>query len=295
MEKTLYYLHALSALHLGIGQGSGVIDLPIAREKATCLPHVPGSSVKGVLRDENKPEEEDKQYEEKKAQHLAMFGPEAGENASDYAGALAVGDGRLLALPLRSWRGTFAWATCPMILRRYQRELNEIGAEGVPSKIPQPTENSACHASDTELCDNNTIYLEDLDLKPEVHAQTDEWAGLIATECFKDEEWQDTFKKHFLILPDNMLDFLAETATEIRTRVRIDPDTNTVQEGALWTEEYLPAETLLWGILACDRARNGANKDGNALLALLETRTIQLGGNATTGGGQTSWIKRGEN
>ncbi|WP_298819062.1 RAMP superfamily CRISPR-associated protein [Chloroflexus sp.] len=49
----LYFLHALSPLHAGTGQGSGVIDLPIAREKATGIPYLPGSSVKGVLRDKS--------------------------------------------------------------------------------------------------------------------------------------------------------------------------------------------------------------------------------------------------
>ncbi len=282
MEKTLYYLHTLSALHIGIGQGSGVIDLPIARERATCLPQVPGSSVKGVLRDEyNKSDE-----------HLALFGPDIGKNASEFAGALAVGDGRLLALPIRSWYGTFAWATCPMILQRYQRELNEVGATGVPSAIPQPIGDNACPASGSALRDNGTIYLEDLNLTAETCTGTDAWAELIATEFSQDQE---LFKQHFLVLPDNLLDFLAETATEIRTRVKIDPNTNTVQEGALWTEEYLPAETMLWGILACDRARNGSNKSGSDLLKLLNNQTVQLGGNATTGGGQTRWIKREAN
>jgi len=51
MDARLLFVHALSPLHAGTGQGSGVIDLPIAREKATGLPFVPGSSLKGVLRD----------------------------------------------------------------------------------------------------------------------------------------------------------------------------------------------------------------------------------------------------
>ena len=46
----LTFVHALSRLHAGIGQGAGVIDLPIAREKATRLPFLPGSSLKGALR-----------------------------------------------------------------------------------------------------------------------------------------------------------------------------------------------------------------------------------------------------
>ena len=51
MEARMLFLHALSPLHAGTGQGAGAIDLPVAREKATGLPYLPGSSLKGVLRD----------------------------------------------------------------------------------------------------------------------------------------------------------------------------------------------------------------------------------------------------
>src|SRR3989440_125099 len=50
MNARLTFVHALSPLHAGTGQGVGVIDLPIAREKATGLPFLPGSSLKGTLR-----------------------------------------------------------------------------------------------------------------------------------------------------------------------------------------------------------------------------------------------------
>jgi len=50
MQPILYHLHALSPLHCGIGQAAGVVDLPIARSRATKLPIVPGSSLRGVLR-----------------------------------------------------------------------------------------------------------------------------------------------------------------------------------------------------------------------------------------------------
>ena len=35
MDAKLLFVHALSPLHAGTGQGVGVVDLPIAREKAT--------------------------------------------------------------------------------------------------------------------------------------------------------------------------------------------------------------------------------------------------------------------
>ena len=75
----LVFLHALSPLHAGTGQGIGAIDLPIAREKATGIPYLPGSSLKGVLRDRAASWDPDTRF--------AVFGPDT-ESASEHAGAV---------------------------------------------------------------------------------------------------------------------------------------------------------------------------------------------------------------
>ncbi len=98
----LYTLHALTPLHAGTGQGVGDIDLPVTRERATGLPFVPGSSVRGVLRDALGGRED----------QAAVFGPDP-RHASEFAGALSVTDARLLLFPVRSVAGTWAWATSP--------------------------------------------------------------------------------------------------------------------------------------------------------------------------------------
>ncbi|MFW5443054.1 MAG: type III-B CRISPR module RAMP protein Cmr4 [Methylococcaceae bacterium] len=296
MENSIYHLHTITALHVGTGQGIGVIDMPIARERASNLPQVPGSGIKGVLRDEcfqNVPSNDASDTEKALYQdYLALFGPEAGEKASEFAGAISVGDARLLCLPIRSWKGTFAWVTCPMILERYKRDL--IDNDDLPG-IKQNFDNNthAKHTSESALVDVDTemIYLEDLDLKSAKDA--DEWAEFISQKIFDDDEWKILFKQRFLIINNDIFDFLSETATEIRARIKIKQDTRTVQEGGLWYEEYLPAETLLWGILASDNSRNPAhNKQANELLAVLPTiERLQIGGNATVGAGQVRWIK----
>ena len=52
MLEVSFLLQAVSPLHAGTGQSADIIDLPIARMKSTGIPFVPGSSLKGVLRDE---------------------------------------------------------------------------------------------------------------------------------------------------------------------------------------------------------------------------------------------------
>lgn len=50
MNTRIFHLHALSALHVGTGQGIGAVDLPIARSRATNLPLVPGSALYCAMR-----------------------------------------------------------------------------------------------------------------------------------------------------------------------------------------------------------------------------------------------------
>ena len=54
MSSKLMLIHCLSPLHAGIGQGVDVVELAIARERATGLPYLPGASIKGSLRDRAK-------------------------------------------------------------------------------------------------------------------------------------------------------------------------------------------------------------------------------------------------
>ncbi|MDA8137829.1 MAG: type III-B CRISPR module RAMP protein Cmr4 [Desulfobacteraceae bacterium] len=285
MKSTLYYLHALSALHVGTGQGAGVIDLPIAREKATHLPYAPGSGLKGVLREEMKPANgSDRSVWE------ALFGPARVMDDEGFAGALAIGDAHLLCLPVRSLAGTFAWGTCPFILARYRREAIAVGlaAPDLPGVL---NDEGAMTSTSTLLKHQDKVVLEDLDLNAQAGA--DAWAEHIASTVFGgDTTWQELFKQRFAILPDGVFDFLAETATEVRARIRIKEETRTVAKGMLWYEENLPAETLLYGVVGADRARRGGGSDSEMLNQVTPKLRLQLGGKATVGRGLVNWIKQ---
>ena len=282
MEIRLYHLYTLTALHVGIGQGSGVIDLPIAREKSTGLPVVPGSAVKGVLREELRPDTLARDP------WLALFGPETTAGEDLHAGALAVGDARLLCLPVRSLRGTFAYATCPLVLRRYARDLG-AGHSAIPTLLAD----QAAYAEPSVLAEGNQVYLEDLAMTANHVPEVDTWADAIAPRIFPNNpDWQTLFRQRFLILTDENFDFLAETATEVRARVKLREGTRTVQKGGLWYEENLPAESILWGVAACDRSfRNNVALSASQLLALLPAyRELQIGGKATVGRGRCCWL-----
>ena len=92
------------------------------------------------------------------------------------------------------------------------------------------------------------------------------------------------------------MSFLAETATEVRARVRLDPEKGTVSRGALWYEEHLPAETVLWGVFALSNSNN--RDDARPVEELVRAlpgdgALLQLGGNAGVGQGLVRYLVQG--
>ena len=299
MNARLLFVHALSPLHAGTGQGVGVIDLPIAREKATNLPYLPGSSLKGTLRDTPSPHiGEDLR--------VKMFGPD-GTNvkADEYAGSVLFSDQRLLLLPVRSLVGTFAWITSPFVLRRLQRDARSAQVKNVPAAIPQPSSTENCvAATGSVIATDNKIYLEDLDLQadsaPAGQQPANQWGAWIARQLFpatnakspdaaESAEWQQILISRFCVVHDDVFSFLLDTATEITARIKLLDDTKTVQEGALWYEEALPTETVLYGLVVATPVRRFKDVIDDAkifnALAALAAHPLQFGGKATVGRG----------
>jgi len=271
MNTRPFLLHALSPLHAGTGHTPDIIDLPIARMKATGIPFLPGSSIKGVLRDARRCTDREKTE--------AVFGPS--DDPAAHAGALVVGDARLLALPVRSFRGTFAWATSPLLLTLAKRDLGEtsLAIPSINGRGARLTQGNAC-------VHTGKLYLEDLDLLATESAEATAWARRLAPLASPGD---DIFTKRFVIVDDDTMAFLWETATQVDARIRLDETTRTVAPGALWLEESLPPETLLIGLFGADRSRRQTvtmTPDEVLGFALSSEEVHQFGGKATTGRGR---------
>jgi CRISPR-associated protein Cmr4 len=286
---SLLFVHALSPLHAGTGHSVGAVDLPIARDKATGFPYVPGSSIKGVLRDAARGWET--------SQLHAVFGPER-DHASDHGGSLLVGDANLLLLPVRSLVGTFAWATNPWLLRRFSRDVREAEGEAlvVPSVDGQET---ALTSSVTSLQSAQRVVFEDLDFVAKASPEVDKLADWLGRRLFPDgtpdaDAWRGLLKKKLCVLSDDAMSFFSEHGTDIVTRIAINPDTKTVKDGALWTEESLPTESVLVSLVAGQA--NGKIKDAATAVERVRpllARSLQLGGDATTGRGRCRLVLGG--
>lgn len=280
MKRRAFFLHALSPIHAGTGQAVDIVDLPIARMRSTGIPIIPGSSIKGTLRD-IKDEAVDGD-EEKRGELRAIFGPEAGQ--VEHAGAIVIGDARLLCLPVRSFKGVFAWVTSPLLLTLASRDLTY---EVEPPSVPQLNTSGARVLANSALIYNDHIYLEDLDLPVQPGGQAfTEWANLLCTRIFTQSGEAESFKKRFTLVDDETMAFLWETATQVDARNRID-EKGIVVDGALWYEESLPPETLLIGAVGADKDRAGLGLRADEILnrTFSDLKIIQVGGKATIGRG----------
>ena len=273
MAVKLLLIQALSSLHAGTGQGVGAIDLPIARERATELPLVPGSTIKGCIRD-NYGEQPDT---------ATIFG------AEERQGQVQIGDARLLLLPVRCLGATFMWTTSPYVLRRLKRDAEAAKCDEALDEIAELAEGKSVVASPESLIDlggSKRLVLEDFDFDTTIDA-TNAWAKWIADRLYpakEDEVWRKEFLKRFAIIDDRSFQFLVRHATEVQAHVKIDHELGTVdkKEGGLWYQESLPAETVLVSILRVDERRGNAKQ---AWSAVNKGAHLQVGGKATTGHG----------
>jgi CRISPR-associated protein Cmr4 len=266
-------LYAETSIHAGSGSNLGVIDLPIQREAHTNWPCVYGSALKGPLRTLAKDE----------SWCDVVFGPahsdtDKGESS---AGALSVGDARLLLLPVRSLTTHFKWVTCPAILERMKADCRRLGLENEPSfSVPEPKdkENAVVNGETT-----GKLYLEELQftLQPEnLNGVIDAIAPLM-----RDSSAKDRLQKQLVIVHNDIFNHLSQYATPITPHVKLKE--NKTSEN-LWYEESLPPDTLLYSALIMQKSRKGdktAKDLMEGLSDLLKDKYLQIGGNETTGMG----------
>lgn len=287
-KAELLFFHAQTSLHPGSGTTLGVVDLPIQRERHTQWPTIPGSGIKGVLREAcrrrlnaGRPHEADADPE-----LTAAFGPPTAE-ADKHAGALTITDARILAFPVRSLRGVFAWVTCAPALERLNRDLSLVNRDSL-QKIPTPDkEKAACMAESPLLVEGDRLLLEEFEFTRS--ADADAVAQWIADNAIADEATRTRLRKHLVVLHEDDFTYFVRHATEVVARIGLDYERKTVRSGALFYQEFLPAETLLYAlVLASPSRRENDAKDAAAILSYLRDNlppVLQIGGDETIGKG----------
>jgi CRISPR-associated protein Cmr4 len=255
------------------------------RERITNFPIIPGSSLKGVLLQTAREHFENGTHARGKdglpAEAKLLFGAiEEGEDKkqNSNAGCVQIMEAKLLAFPVRSLAGCFAWITCPSVLERYQRDTGKIFT------IPPVAKEQVIAGAD--LIANNQIVLEEY-----AFALTEGQAitGLATAlqSATNDPLWTSKLKKCLALVNDEIFQHFVTTCTEVVTRVKINPKTRTVDGGALFNQENVPCEALFYSVLSVLPPRRETGTAATELLtSLLKANpTLQIGGDETTGHG----------
>ncbi|MDO4896850.1 MAG: type III-B CRISPR module RAMP protein Cmr4 [Moraxella sp.] len=276
MSKLMMNMVAQTSIHAGAGQAMSVIDLPIQREGHTMHPVIFGSSMKGALRFHAKKTTENDKI-------LAVFG--ADSNADDtHAGAVMISDAKLLLLPVRSLNGYFKWVTCPALLRRYLKDCQRVGVKDV-FELPDL---SALKLDNVCVIDNKygTVFLEEFALTT-ITAGLDKVSETLAKDFNLDKSALDS---QLCVVSDDLFSYLAQNSTPVNAHIALD-DNKTVKVGALWYEETLPPETVMYSVIQCTSSRKkGLDLNADEVAFILQSMFgnepfLQVGGNETVGMG----------
>lgn len=270
---------AETPIHPGTGQSGGTIDLPVAREGGTDYPFVPGSSNKGSTKSRvvGRDKSTSKYFAE-----LDDQGRVIGQ------GSMMIGDLRLLLLPLRSSHGAYKWATCPHLLERFARDLERAGyADRLPKLSVEAGKVETVVRSDKDI-GKPLLLLEELTFRIQNPIASDSLLIKTITRLIPSEDpyarTQQRLTKQLLVMSDDDFAWFARYGLPVHAHNVLREGTKTSKN--LWYEETLPADTLLYSMIA---PRVGATDAESELKPVLDSicarKWFQFGGNETTGQG----------
>lgn len=310
-EKSIpLLLHTETPLHVGSGNDLGYIDLPIQREKHTTFPKIEGSGLKGAIREA---------LQTHAGSNLStidlelMLGPEESKGEM-YASAVGFTDARLLLFPVKSAQGIFAWITCPLVLDQLAKDFATAGKTvDLPPGLTNIQENQAFLISSNSVAINSKVILEEYSFEAKTKSQAiqvdnTDLGTWLANQFYPSANGNQTFmsqklEKDIVVIHNDAFRDFTQLSTEVITRIKISRDTGVVASGGLWTEEYLPSDTVLYSMAMISKLRantkqkavsttlnGGPQTEVQAIVDLLDpclNKTIQIGGNSTVGKGFT--------
>ena len=296
-KSGLLTFYAETSLHMGSGTSLSYVDLPIQREKHTDFPIMQASGIKGVIR-----EFAERQWKDDKIKVETIFGPEEGDK---FASCIIFTDAKILLFPVRSVAGIFAWVSCPFVLKRFKRDLESAGVEFKDNNeeinIPEPSgEEKIIVITDSilKVQSTNQVMLEEFVFNVEDDSksnQATQIANKIKEFLPENPALQDLINElptRFCIVADNVFKDFVKLAIEIQTRIKINQTTGIVEEGALFTEELVPSESVFYSLVFFNDPYNKINGVQNVDDVMNATQNLfsnfpllQLGGDETLGRG----------
>jgi CRISPR-associated protein Cmr4 len=293
------FLFCETPLHAGSGNDLGIIDLPIQRERHTGFPKIESSGLKGSLREAFEKTTGINQVEIHKvfgydddAADTAVKASFINKKDREFAGALAVTDARILLFPVKSQKGVFAWITCNRVLSRFEDEMINLAKAPDFPTIGILSEGSVGTISN--ILDGTTVRLEEYSFsncgtKAADNAKVSAIGKWLADKLYTSGTyWHTKMQKDIVVLSDEDFTDFVNHSTEVITRTKIDNETGTVSDTALFTEEFLPSETLMYSlVMFAPEFKKGGLTDTavKAFFVKNQPEVLQIGGNASLGKG----------
>jgi CRISPR-associated protein Cmr4 len=284
IKSKIEYIKAIAPIHAGVGQDLGIADMPIQREKHSNIPKIEASTLKGSIKSYlyHKLKKTNTNDDEKALNEMyAIFGSKDG---NDSASLIGFTDAKLLLFPIRSATKIFKLITCPYILKRWEEDLRLSG---------NPVDNLSI--DDLKVDEGEAVALEEEENKIILEEYIFTKAGDKTGECKKGLEnlfkkLEDIDKSRIILLSDSDFIELVTMYTEIITRNRITVETGVAKDTGLFTEEYLPAETVLYfTVLNAANFKADKNEDSIGYFDKNIGDVFQVGGDFTIGKG---FVKR---
>jgi len=303
--KKAMFIYCVSPVHMGAGTALGLIDNPIQREKHTDYPLIAGSGLKGAIRHHLWSGGEQQDREARRTGLLTrLLGPHVDDNdASSHAGAVSFSDAQLVALPVRSLRRGFVYATSALALARAQRLLVQAG-QAVDWKLGE-IKAGDCRVADEQLLTDDKLILEAYEFagrSDAVVGQIGEWLGDNGLPTGPGYDFfREKLRNDLVVLSQEDFGYFTRNAMVVEPHVRINDESGTADDGGLFYTENLPPESLLLSLVMASRERSSHGKleagevldmvlaggvDGEAKLPGIDGGLLQVGGDATTGRGQ---------
>ena len=266
------YMYSLAPVHCG-GEGDLGNILDVVRETHTNYPYIPGSSLRGTLRETVVNGDLDG-----KSMGDRLFGKELDSGGQMGVHQVWFGDARLLWVPMRTMSlagsgDAFTWVSCHSLIRDHAL----LHRQKAPTFRRQPvgTRGGRYSVADARL--------EVVAMTPEEKAATEltgAWSSVLQGDV------KTTWENNRLVLADSDFEVLMEHAlwTQIRNKIQ---DSGSAE--VFWTDVCIPRDTIFyfpWGYKVAKQNPITSN-DHSVLLETLQG-LFQIGGQANVGRG---WVQ----
>ena len=286
------YARAIDPVHIGAGgYRLGRVDNTIVRDPATDVPKIPGTSIAGVIRafytvylmenDDECKNKSDEKEKEKCAEEKTklIFGDETKK------GILRFYDGQIIFFPVSSIQGT-VWITTKDLVEYWFGEREDSNRMKLPDKVDNKA--YAIKGINSDKCLNLGWLLL------EVKSPDSENEIVLLSDI-------DTWVKRIVIVSDKLFSHIVNDNLEVRTSVKIDPETGTAEDGKLFTYEAIPRGTVLGFEIGIDKAMakqrdiNDNIVDSIISAVSLYVENLDIGGMGTRGFGRLKILPDGAN